>query len=232
MSVIDFRQLDLITVKLAEESIAKYCAKYGVDLDQFNHFYNITRVNESPDQRMISLLEIVRYDGWQMNRKRQCEGIIRDIRSKKILYSDLVDFWQIVDQLPKIDLRDLKDIDDRIFNQLKNSLTNIRETLLGWHPSARTLTFLTKVILMFNWGQSPAFDTRIRGVLKVRPDLSDKELVQSLGEIGSWISNFESENGIKLDKFASAVMMSKHKRNLHPLPSGRAFDMMLFSLFE
>ena len=84
---------------------------------------------------------------------------------------------------------------------------------------------------MFNWGQSPAFDTRIRNVLNVKNNISNKKLVEALIEIGIWIQNFESKYEIQLDKLATYEMNSqKSLESLNPLPLGRSFDMMLFLL--
>jgi len=84
---------------------------------------------------------------------------------------------------------------------------------------------------MFNWGQSPAFDTRIRNVLNVKNNISNKNLVEALIEIGIWIQNFESKHEIQLNKLATDEMNSqKSLESLNPLPLGRSFDMMLFLL--
>ncbi len=56
-----------------------------------------------------------------------------------------------------------------------------------------------------------------------------RELAQSLVEIGSWIRYFESRFGRNFDHFATDVMRKASGLELKPLPSGRSFDMMLFS---
>jgi hypothetical protein len=60
--------------------------------------------------------------------------------------------------------------------------------------------------------------------------MSTDELMQSLVEIGSWIGKFEADNGVQLDEFSTSIMNRECGRSLHPLPLGRSFDMLLFSL--
>ena len=83
---------------------------------------------------------------------------------------------------------------------------------------------------MFNWGQSPAFDSRIRSVLTLPSDMSSSLLVAAFVEIGAWIKDFESQHGIRLDQLATSEMRQAGIESLSPLPLGRSFDMLLFSL--
>jgi hypothetical protein len=83
---------------------------------------------------------------------------------------------------------------------------------------------------MFNWGQSPAFDSRIRSVLRLPLDLSSSALVAAFVEIATWIKNFESKYGTRLDHLATCEMRRVCSESLRPLPLGRAFDMVVFSL--
>jgi hypothetical protein len=82
---------------------------------------------------------------------------------------------------------------------------------------------------MFNWGHTPAYDTRIRKILGVGNNISSKELTQSLVEVGIWLQYFESRFGIDFDRFATGVMRKASGLELKPRPSGRSIDMMLFS---
>ena len=165
-----------------------------------------------------------------MNRQGQCTTMIEKIRNNIISNKDLKDFWYLVDNLPALKLRDLPYIDHTIFNQLVDSFENIHNILSGWHQSAGTVCFLTKVILIFNWGQTPAFDTRIREVLGINGNITDIELVQSLVEIGTWICDFEDKYNIRIDEVATEVIRSAYRNNLYALPLGRSVDIILFSL--
>ena len=230
MPIINFEQLKQIDLETAKESIRNYTTQNSPWITQFDNYYKNSRLNADPEQRMTNLLNIVRYNGWNMNRQRQCTTIIEKIRNHIITVKNLKDFWYFVDNLPSLKLRDLPNTDQAILNQLVESFENIRNILSGWHQSAGSVCFLTKVILMFNWGQTPAFDTRIRGVLGVNNNISDKELVQSLTEIGRWICDFENHYNIKMDKIATEVIRSVYKHNFYPLPLGRSVDIILFSL--
>ena len=230
MPIISYQLLNQISLEMAKESIRRYGTQNGTWVDQFNSFYRNTRLNSDPDIRMTELMNIVRYNRWNMNRQGQCARIIDHINKGTITFDHLKNFWNLVDELPNIDLRDLPSIDNHILNQLVVSFRNIREILTSWHPSAGSVCFLTKVILMFNWGQSPAFDTRIREILKVGSNISDEELVQSLVDIGTWIQYFETKNGIYLNELLTDVLLRTYYCDLHQLPLGRIFDMMLFSL--
>ena len=230
MPVISFQKLHNITLEIAETSITRYSGQNGPWLHQFDNFYRNIRLDAAPDKRMSELLTIVRGSGWNMNRQRQCASIIEDIRSGRITNDKLNNFWNLVDALPNINLRALPCTGNDILRRLEDSFGHIREILRDWHQSAGSVCFLTKVILMFNWGQTPAFDSRIRAILDVGTDISNEELVQSLVEIGTWIRYFEARNGIHLDELATDVMLRICEHDLQPLPLGRSLDMLLFSL--
>lgn len=229
MPIINFEQLNQIDLETAKKSIRNYTTQNGLWITQFDNYYQ-NRLNEGPELRMTNLLNIVRYNGWSMNRQNQCTTIIDKIHNHIITVQNLKDFWYLVDNLPSLELRDLPNTDHAILNQLVGSFTNIRNILSGWHQSAGSVCFLTKVILMFNWGQTPGFDTRIRRILGVNNNINDNELVQSLVEIGTWICDFENHYDIKIDEFATEVIRSVFNHNLYPLPLGRSVDIILFSL--
>lgn len=227
MSVCDFTVLRNLTLKDAKDSIRRYSHQNGRWLHQFDIFFGTTRATAQVNERMVKLLTVVRGSGWNMNRQGQCTNIIEDIEKKRISKEELEHFWKTVDALSIMKLRDLPDAD---CIPIEKSFDYIRSALRGWHSSSGSLCFMTKVILMFNWGQSPAFDTRIRSLLKLRNNMSNKELVTALVEIGTWIRNFESQNGIMLDKLATDEMRRVTMNSLSTLPLGRSFDMLLFSL--
>lgn len=166
----------------------------------------------------------------KLNRQGQCSNITQGVKTGGISQAQLQDFWRVVDDLPNLQLRDFPGAAKDILRRIEASLDRIRETLCAWHSCAGTVCFLTKVILMFNWGQSPAFDTRVRSVLKLRNHMSADELMRSLVEIGSWIGKFESANRVQLDEFSTSIMNRECGTSLLPLPLGRSFDMLLFSL--
>ena len=230
MSVISFEELNKLNLEKAGKSIAKYSSDNDKWLHQYDIFFNKTRINTSPVQRMTELLSIVRYNGWNMNRQNQCSKIIKDIYSGKIKDYQLRHFWDLVDNLPPITLCQLSFAGDSVINLLNKSFTNIREILKSWHSSVGSICFLTKVILMFNWGHTPAYDSRIRKILCVKNSISEIELTQSLVEIGSWIHHFERRFCVNFETFATDVMRKESKLDLKTIPSGRCFDMMLFSL--
>lgn len=230
MSVCDFRVLKNLTLKDAKDSIRRYSSLNGPWLHQFDTFFRTTRQTATPDERMIKLLTVVRGSGWNMNRQGQCAHIIEAIETGRISKKELNHFWATVDALPNVDLRNLPHIDRMLLRQIVTSFRNIRRTLHVWQSSSDSLCFVTKVILMFNWGQSPAFDSRIRSKMKLRNDMSNEDLVTALVEIGTWIQDFESQYGILLDKLATDEMRLVSRDSLSPLPLGRSFDMMLFSL--
>jgi hypothetical protein len=231
MPVIDFQCLNQIDLQIARQSIARYCSEAGAWFNQFDNFFNNVRVNAPPDKRMTELLEIVRCDGWNMSRRGQCTGITKYIDTGKISDDQLIQFWAELDNFFNIDLRKLPCLDKDSSAQLTNSIKNIRIELENWHSNAGTVCFLTKVILMFNWGQSPAYDTRIRKILKINNNITDSQLVQSLKEIGTWLRYFEVQYGVSLDQLATEVMRLTFKDpSLNQLPLGRSFDMMLFHL--
>jgi len=233
MGVCDFELLNSFTLESAKKALRQYTGGRGSWSSQYDIYFNSTQVLANPGDRLVKLLDIVRLDGWGMNRKGQCTHIISAIGSGKISNKELEYFWRTVYSLPDVTLRDLPDVNCTILTRIEGSFDEIRKVLGGWQSSAGTLCFLTKVILMFNWGQSPAFDTRIRSVLKVNNLVGNKDLVRALVEIGVWIRNFESRNGILLDNLATKEMMKqKNTNSLSPLPLGRSFDMMLFPLDE
>lgn len=230
MAVCDFEDLQKITLKEVEASIIRYTSQNGPWLGQFDTFYGITRPTATPEDRITKLLDIVRGSGWNMNRQGQCAHIIQSVKAETISKVQLQDFWKMVDNLRYLNLRDLPGVAPVVLKQIEASVDNIRRTICGWHSCAGTVCFVTKVILMFNWGQSPAFDSRIRSVLKLGHYMSTDKLVQALVEIGSWIRNFEFDNEVLLDEFSTDVMNRACGKSLRPLPLGRSFDMLLFSL--
>ena len=230
MSVCNFRRLNTLTLDSARNSIRQYCLLPGPWLYQYDRFFKTTRTAQ-PDIRLRELLETVRGSGWGMNRKSQCAHISKEIIEGNISKGEIDNFWNTVDLLQDIQLRDLPTANYSKLRQVELTFDNIRKSLRKWHSSADSLCFLTKVILMFNWGQSPAFDTRIRKVLNVQNNISNKDLVTALQEIGDWIQKFESKHTVLLDELATVEMVSLNQYNeLKPLPLGRSFDMMLFSL--
>jgi hypothetical protein len=230
MAVCDFKVLEGLTLREVENSITRYSRLSGPWLSQFDTFFWVTRSTTTPRERITELLDIVRGNGWNMNRQGQCAHITQGVTTGVISKTQLQDFWILVDGLPDLHLRDLPNAAPKTLRRIETSLDGIRQTICAWHPCAGTVCFLTKVILMFNWGQSPAFDTRVRSVLKLRHCMSTPELMQVLAEIGSWIGKFEANNGVLLDEFSTSVMNRECGRSLHSLPLGRSFDMMLFSL--
>lgn len=229
MSVISFDTLNKLNLETAGKSIASYSTLNGPWLNQFDKFYNNTRIHASPAQRMTDLLNIVRYNGWNMNRQRQCTSILNDIRTGIITDDQLSHFWRLVDNLPNVSLCTLSSADNSVIALLMSTFRSLREVLSRWHSSAASVCFLTKVVLMFNWGHTPAYDTRIRKILGVDAFISDRELTNSLVEIGTWLRNFERCFNIDFEQFSTDVMRKASGLELKPLPSGRGFDMMLFS---
>jgi len=225
MNVCNFDSLNSMTLECAKKSIRKVIAD-ATGVFQYDSYFRTTREIARADDRLIKLLNIV--SGWSMNRNRQCTTIIEKIADKKISIAELESFWKTVDTLPNIELRDLPNSGREQLRQIEMAFDEIRKTLRGWHSSSDSLCFLTKVILMFNWGQSPAFDKRIRSVLKMKNNITNKDLVTALVEIGYWIQRFESKHGVKLDTLATNEMNGSNR----PLPLGRSFDMMLFYLEE
>jgi hypothetical protein len=60
-------------------------------------------------------------------------------------------------------------------------------------------------------------------------DLSNAELVAALIEMGIWIQDFESLNNVMLDELVTNEIRRVDVL-LQPVPLGRSFDMLLFSL--
>ncbi len=229
MSVCNFESINNLTLESAKKSLRTYCLNGEDGLKQFDDYFRTYRETAKADVRLLALLELVRYGGWNMNRNGQCAHIINEIKTGTITIKELERFWEIVDSLQNITLRDLPNLSREDIKQLELSFNEIRKKLRSWHSSADSLCFLTKVILMFNWGQAPAFDTRIREVLKVRNNLTSKDLIIALTEIGAWIRNFESKHGVSLDKLATEEMhMHANMKLLSPLPLGRSFDMLVY----
>jgi hypothetical protein len=230
MDICDFKSLDKLTLKEVDAAITRYSRLSGPWLSQFDTFFGVTRHTAAPKERITGLLDIVRYNKWNMNRQGQCEAITQGVKTGAISKAQLQDFWRLVDDLPDLHLRDFPRAAPEVRRRIEATLESIRRTIRDWHSSAGTVCFVTKVILMFNWGQSPAFDTRVRSVLNLGCYLSTGELMQALVDMGSWIGKFESDNGVLLDEFATNVMNREYGRSLHPLPLGRSLDMLLFSL--
>ncbi len=229
MAVISLKKLNKINLEVAAKSIEKYSVENGLWLNQYDNFFNNIRLNTSYVQRMTKLLNIVRYNGWNMNRQGQCASILKALHTGKITDDQLGQFWGIVDKLPNISLCVLPNVDKSTIDLLRDSFAKIQKILSEWHSSAGTVCFLTKVILMFNWGHTPAYDTRIREKLGLNNSTTINELTESLVEIGRWLRDFENRFGINFDNFATDIMRTASRSDLHPLPSGRSFDMMLFS---
>ena len=230
MSVISFEILNKVNLKTAGKSIESYSTQNRPWLNQFDNFFNNTRLQASPVQRMTDLLNIVRYNGWNMNRQGQCASILKDIHTGIITDDQLCNFWDLVDKIPNLSLCELPGVDNSVIDLLIGSFTKLRKILSGWHSSAGSVCFFTKVVLMFNWGHTPAYDTRIRSILGVNNSISDKDLIDSLVDIGIWLRRFERQFDIDFVRFSTDVMRKASGLELKQLPSGRGFDMMLFSL--
>ena len=232
MSVCDFSALGNLTLKGAQDCIKRYCRQNGLWIHQFDTFFGTIRTTATPDKRITVLLSIVRDNGWNMNRKGQCAHIIEKVTTEEISKEELAGFWKTIDSLSKVSVRELPTAPPKLLEQLETTFGSIRKTLRRWHRSSNTLCFLTKVVLMFNWGQSPAFDSRVRSILKLPNDLSNEELVEALVEMGVWILDFELRNNIMLDELATNEMRQADESSLGQLPLGRGLDMLLFSLSQ
>jgi hypothetical protein len=230
MSIYDFSAIKDLNLKDVEGSIGRYSKANGPWLRQFDTYFWQTRSRSNPQERLISLLEIVRGSGWNMNRQGQCTHITQGVKSGSISEDQLQEFWEVIDSLPDLKLRDFPYADPEILKRMKVSFDTMRRTLYKWHACAGTICFLTKVILMFNWGQTPALDTRVRSILRLKSEMSTAELMQLLIDIGYWIVRFEKDNGVQLDEFSTSIMNRECSRSLQPLPLGRSFDMIMFSL--
>jgi hypothetical protein len=157
MSLCNFSELNSVTLKDAQESIRRYAQKNGLWVHQFDMFFQSIRKTASPEKRTVVLLSIVRDNGWNMNRRGQCAHIIEEVTSERIQKESLEAFWGTVDSLSNVTLRQLPSASRSLLEQLEDSLGSIRKTLSSWHPSSNTLCFLTKVVLMFNWGAVSSF---------------------------------------------------------------------------
>lgn len=231
MTICNLGSLENLTVESARTLLRQYIeAGRGAVRDYDGYFYWITpRLN--PHDRFLKLLEIVRYGGWNMNRRSQCESIACQIRAGTTSLAEVKGFWGLVDTLPRIQLRDLPTASRNSIGNLERGLDAIRQTLRTWDPACGTLCFLTKVILMFNWGQSPVFDSVIQAKLQVASDISSKDLVVALQEIGAWIRSFESKTGVRLGDIArEEILQAKCGICRKPVPLGRSFDMLVYRL--
>lgn len=232
MRICNFTALCNLTLKGAQECIRRYSRQNGLWIHQFDTFFGTIRTTATPEKRIMVLLSIVRDNGWNMNRKGQCAHIIEKVTTEQIFKEELDAFWKTIDSLPKVSLRGLPAAPPKLLKQLETSFGSVRKTLQRWHRSSNTLCFLTKVVLMFNWGESPAFDSRVQSTLKLPNDLSNEELVEALVEMGVWILDFESRNNIMLDELATNEMRQADESSLGQLPLGRGLDMLLFSLSQ
>jgi len=171
MSVCDFTRVDRF---LRRHSVADALQGYLTGnrswVRQYTNYWSTLRIAD-PAQRMNELLGIVRYNGWNMNRQGQCATIENGISGGVIGRDQLAAFWRSVDGLSRYQLREMAGYSPNELAQVNGTLRGLLQTLCEWHRSAGTITFLSKVILMFNWGQTPALDSRVRGVLGLRGQL-------------------------------------------------------------
>jgi len=164
-----------------------------------------------------------------MNRQGQCTAIINKINNGYICKTDIAKFWDLVDSLDHYSLKEIKNIKIDKKDKLINTLNKIRKTLKTWNRSAGTITFLTKPILMFNWGQSPALDMRVRKTLNLGNNITSYKFVDILETISNSILQYEEENNSKLDRIISNYINKNLSNIVNPIPIGRAFDMIAFN---
>jgi hypothetical protein len=198
---------------------------------EYADYWNIWRLAD-PVQRMDKLLEIVRYNRWNMNRQGQCEKIQNGISRGEIGPYQLAAFWSCVDGLSRYRLREMPAYSPDQLAQMKGVLDGLLDTLCEWHPSAGTITFLSKVILMFNWGETPALDQRVRSVLGLRGQPLMSTYVEILKDLGSWVTQHERREGVRLDQQVTDYMVARLDGLLGEIPIGRALDMVLFPLAD
>lgn len=204
----------------------RYHRKWVID---FENFWKC-RFRLTPIKRLENLLKIVTINGWNMNRHNQCTFIKRKIQTNTITNDEIKEFWKILDDLNGINIRDLSESSKYYENNKNKLVANIKDIikiLKNWNQRVDTITFVTKPILMFNWGQSPAFDKKVREQLKMRRyRYNAEEIFECLSNLGTWINNSEKENQFNLDETVSEVL-SKNK--FSTVPTGRALDMILFT---
>jgi hypothetical protein len=232
MSVCDFTKVDRF---LKRHSVADALQGYLTGnrswVREYTDYWNIWRLAD-PVQRMNKLLRIVRYNGWNMNRRRQCETIENGISGGEIGRDQLAAFWISVDGLSRYRLREMPAYSPDQLAQMKGTLDRLLETLCEWHRSAGTITFLSKVILMFNWGQTPALDSRVRDVLGLRAQPPVSKYVDILKDLGGWVTQYERSEGVRLDQQVTDYMVAQLDEPLGEIPIGRALDMVFFPLAD
>ncbi len=191
----------------------------------YDNYYHDIRSSSDPVNRTLEILNVVRANGWSMNRQGQCQSITEKIHSEVITYSELEHFWNLVDSLSAYTLRNLPP-------DLMEVIIKLRSQLYEWHNSAATVCFTTKAILMFNTSFSPAFDTKIRKALSISaPDIDSVDLSFAFHKISNWLVEFENTHDVRIEDLASSALKSVYP-SMRDIPSGRAFDMMTFGLME
>jgi hypothetical protein len=195
-------------------------------VDQFDKYWNDTRVDLPNREKLINLLELVSGSGWNMNRNRRCDDVIKKIRDGRISEPDITKLFDLLDSLLGFELRKLHQMSTGEATVLCRNIQNIREHIASWNQSMRTICFLTKPILMFNWGETPALDSRVRSCIGVSNDLATDKYVAILQKVSRGLLDIERQVGL-LENIVKDEL-GRYGLRVRDLPIGRAVDMVCF----
>lgn len=162
-----------------------------------------------------------------MNRHGQCGDVIKKTRDGRISEPDITKLFDLLDSLLGFELRKLHQMSTGEATVLCRNIQNIREHIASWNQSMRTICFLTKPILMFNWGETPALDRRVRSSIGVsNNDLTTDKYVAILQKFSRRLLDIERQVGL-LENIVKDEL-GRYGLRVRDLPIGRAVDMVCF----
>lgn len=196
------------------------------DYDRVYHDFGPSS-GRSAAERLAEFADVARQHGWGMNRKGQCVTIRASLRTT----AGTVPAERILAAADDIrtELRPMEKPCDVAL--LTARIAVIQQELGRLHQSADTNCFVTKVVLMFGTGQSPAFDGRVARKLDIRTvRMTAAELSGWLIRLGEQARESSDACGSPLAQLVTNAVRAKLPTlSIREVPPGRAVDMLLFA---
>lgn len=200
-------------------------------VNAYDKIYNDGPTIETARARLTSLMRSASDDGWNMNRQRQCDHIAH---SERIGEAEAAAFFSPLDNLrasPGL-LRRFGQDQQAAARELRAAFAATEGTLSGWHQSADTTCFVTKVGLMMVSGEFVAMDRRVQAALQMSKYTTrhgENTVLDRAVKLGAAVVQAEEALGAPLEVLVTAALRAQSGLDgIRPLPLGRAVDMLLF----
>jgi hypothetical protein len=200
-------------------------------VEAYDKIYNDGPTIETARARLTKLMRNAADDGWNMNRQGQCDHIAHREATGE---TEAAAFFGPLDNLrvsPGL-LRRLGQDQQAATRELRAAFAATESTLSGWHPSADTTCFVTKVGLMMVSGEFVAMDRRVQATLQMSKYTTrhgENTVLDRAVKLGAAVVQAEAALGAPLEVLVTAALRTQSGlAGIRQLPLGRAVDMLLF----